>query len=131
MAQSTTISPQIPVKPITLSIIPKSTSHNITPNIPTFNHVPITPTIIPQQQVQILDAGDKLAHKAEKNREHQRRHTAKVKPFQQLATIENSEERMVALINLSYPELSQLPKYILHQEVDLFIQALKSKYICN
>ena len=114
MAQS------IPAKPVILAIRPPSNSAvEFQPPMPIFNHIPTT-----------LHTGveDKESVRAERNREHQRRHVAKVKPYQQLANIYNPEERLVALIMLSYPELSALPKYVLHQDVDLFMRALKSRY---
>lgn len=119
----------VPIKPMVGTVPIPNFNHvpvksTITPVIPNFNHVPIQPTIV-EKNIPINE--DKLARRAEQNREHQRKYMAKLRPFQQLANIDNKEERIAALIALSYPELSHLPKYILHQEVDLFVRTLKSK----
>lgn len=125
------------VRPLTLSVVPVN---GVTTNIPipnfnhvpvspihNFNHVPVSPIIVPA--LPETSAEEKLASRAEKNREHQRKYVARIKPFQQLANIDNSEERIAALITLSYPEFGSLPKYVLHQDVDMFIKSLRDKHL--
>lgn len=62
--------------------------------------------------------------KAQKNREHQKRHIEKVKPYQQLATIQDPIERFVQLIYLTYPEHNNKSKYELMLKVDTFLKSL-------
>ncbi|CAH6419789.1 Hypothetical protein HVR_LOCUS868 [uncultured virus] len=114
-----TINPAPPVVP----------PQQATTTIPHFQYIPIPPIITAPVSTQNFDPNNKEAIRAQKNREHQRRHAEKVKPFQQLATIDNPEERLAALILLSHPEFAGLPKYVLHQETDVFIRSLRAKYI--
>lgn len=62
------------------------------------------------------------------NRQRQRKHVEKTKPFKQLAFIQNPDERLVELILISYNELQHVPKYTIHLEIDHFMSYMKSKY---
>lgn len=122
---------QTPQRPISLTIIPQPPK-NVSPpagttaattQIPAFSYT--------QQIVNPIPApvsNDKEIIRAQQNRDRQRRHNEKVKPFKQIATIDNNEEKIAALILVIYPELTGVPKYLVHQEVDLFIRALKDKF---
>lgn len=116
---------KLSVKPMTLNIIPPSSTpqhnENNTYQIPTVNYLPTNSF----SQSGFTD-DDKLASRSEKNREHQRRHVMKVKPYQQLINIDNPEERVVTLLLLSYPELEKLPRYVLQREVYNMMCILRS-----
>lgn len=72
-----------------------------------------------------------IESKMQSNRERQRKHVEKYKPYKDLALIKNPDERIVELMFLSYPEFQHLPKYVLLQEVDQFIRIMKSKYFAK
>jgi hypothetical protein len=135
--------------PITLSIIPNVSyipTNSIQPlNVTThstFNHIPITPSLIPRPPQ--TSAQERENIKAQQNRDRQYRYNERMKPFKRLATIDNDYERIAALISLTCPRLSTLPRiskifpvkrtkfslstYVLHHEVDLFIQSLHAKH---
>ena len=98
-------------------------TYNHTPNIytpiPTFNHMPTVHNIIPTNLSQ---------QQKDKNRENQKKFLAKRKPYHQLASIENPDEKVVALLMLAYREFSTLHKYTLLQEVDIFIKGIRSRH---
>lgn len=100
-------------------------STNVYTPIPTFNHMPIVQNIIsiPAQQSNPLSQKDK-----DKNKEYRKNFTAKRKPYNQLATIQNPDEKIAALLIIAYPEFSTLPKYTLLQEIDTFIKSIRSRY---
>jgi hypothetical protein len=110
-------------KPITLTIIPQPQSVKISTDKQ--YGIPSTITQVNNQ----ISFEDRELLRIKKNRENQRKHVAKVKPYKQLANIADPDLRVIASLVLSHPEFSQIPEYRLCQDLDIFIEALRSKYL--
>lgn len=141
MAQPTAIASNNTVKPITLTILPQpvtplvlgpvpinvsgstgrySPPVNTTP-IPNFNHVPTMPIVAPQQ----MSLEEKEQRRLAKQRERTNRYRDKTKPYIELANIPSEKDKIIALLKLCYPELSNVPELVIEQEVLLFIQTIR------
>lgn len=145
MAQPQSQQGQLPLKSITLTIIPQtatvpvntqeevipvkvSTSPYAQGTIPNFNHVPITPVIIPTPAAMPkpvnhheLTLEEKEARRLEKQRLAQSRYRDKTKPYTELASIPGDASKVAALLKLSFPQLNNVNPYVLESEVNNFI----------
>lgn len=130
MSQSGSISPQSPVKPLILTIIPqqKSVSQNNSSNLPTFNHIPVVPNISENSSnpEQIWEREKK---RLEIQRQSSQRHYEKVKQYNKLAAIDGEKEKIMALLLICYPDLKTCNKLQLDQRLSSFLDSVIKEFI--
>lgn len=113
------------MKPITLTILPKSTTPPITSTIiPNFNHVPVVPNIVNRSQISLEE---KEERRLAKQRERTNRYRDKTKPYVELAGAPTEKDKIIGMFKLCYPELANLPSSVLEQEVLSCIQHITRK----
>lgn len=117
LPQHQTIPLQSYTPPKQASYIPIQTPNLSIPirsNIPNFGHVPITPTIVPNNS-NTIPPEEKERIRLEKQRQCKTRYNNKVKNYAKLGTIDREEDKVKALLLLCYPWLNNMS----NNELDL------------
>ena|SRR5437868_9912839 len=95
-------------------------------SLPTFNHTIIYPQVNNSVISNISD--EREAHRNQLEKERQKRHNDKLKPYKKLAALTTLEERLASLIIMTYPELDTVPKYLFFHDISCMIKDIKAKY---
>lgn len=86
--------------------------------IPNFNHVPVTPVIMPSYSNNIsLEEKERL--RLEKQRQHKARYDQKVKSYAKIGTLQTETDKIKAVLLLYYSSLTDMHPY----ELDIRVPA--------
>ena len=88
---------RIPVKPITLTILPINNVQETVP-IPDFNHVAVVPTIIPSQPRKLgtqLSLEEREAKRVASQKERSARYNEKIKEYKKIGLLKSEKERII------------------------------------
>lgn len=119
---SQVIQPPNNIKPMTLTIMPVSNSHHNGENISDVTYVPLKPII--QNHITLEE---KEAQRLAKQRIRNSKYRDRTKPYTELSGLDTEKEKIMALVKLCYPHLTEINPLILDSEVSVFIKHITRK----
>lgn len=95
------------------------------PLIPSFNHIPVTPSCVPPN----MSLEDKEKSRLEKQRLRTAKYNQKIKAYKKIALLDSNLEKIKGILLICYPELSKMNAIELNLRVERIIQSLNQPLI--